>query len=188
MLKLWCYIFLSLLILSNCQSNNNVIYSKNNDIKIAIYDEKEKEYLEKIILFKKNDAEMVYKGNFLLIKNINEDVLFYILNIIRLEMDIIAANMANVNTTRTENGGPYIRKYLKITIEDGIEIVEDNKRQSALVYDPAHPDAIKTGELKGYLRKPNVDIITEQVDMITKSRLYERIYEYAKDTYKNIIW
>jgi flagellar basal-body rod protein FlgC len=179
---------LFLLILSNCQSNKNVNYSEKKDIRIAIYDEKEKEYLEKIILYKKNDMEMIYDGNFLLIKNINEDVLIYILSIIRLEMDIIADNMANVNTTRTANGGPFLRKYLKITIEDGIEIVEDNENQLALKYAPSHPDAIKTGEAKGYVRMPNVDMVTEQVNMIIKSRLYERIYEYAKDTYKNIIW
>jgi flagellar basal body rod protein FlgC len=42
--------------------------------------------------------------------------------------------------------------------------------------------------MEGYLRMPNVDIVLEMVDMIAKNRLYKRIFEYAKNIYKNIIW
>lgn len=42
-----------------------------------------------------------------------------------------------------------------------------------LVYDPSHPDAIPTGEQKGYVIMPNVNVVTEMVDMISATRAYE---------------
>jgi flagellar basal-body rod protein FlgC len=180
--------FLFVLFFSNCQTSRFVNFSENKEIKIAIYNDGEQEFLENFILYKKYDVKMIYNGNFLTIKNINEDILIDILRVIQFDLDIIADNMANANTTRTVNGGPYIRKYLKISVENGIEIIEDTKSPLRYVYDPSHPDAIITGEMKDYVRMPNVDIVLENVDMIAKSRLYGRIFEYAKNTYKNIIW
>jgi flagellar basal-body rod protein FlgC len=58
----------------------------------------------------------------------------------------------------------------------GVRIVEINKDLDAdprLVYDPTHPDAIKTGSQKGYVEMPNVNIVEEMVDMISASRSYE---------------
>jgi flagellar basal-body rod protein FlgC len=188
MIKKWHYLFLFALFFSSCQTGRYVNFSDNKEIKIAIYNDNEREFLENLILYKKYDVEMIYNGNFLTIKNINEDIIIDILIIIQLNLDIIADNMANVNTTRTSKGGPYIRKYLNITIEDGIEIIEDTRSPLRIVYDPIHPDAIKTGEMEGYLKMPNVDIVLETVDMIAKNRLYERIFEHAKNIYKNIIW
>jgi flagellar basal-body rod protein FlgC len=188
MLKNGIIFFLFVLFFSNCQTSRFVNFSENKEVKIAIYNDSEREYLENLIFYKKYDVEIIYNGNFLIIKNIDEDILIYILRVIRLNIDIIADNMANVNTTRTVNGGPYIRKYLKISIENGIEIIEDIRSPLRYVYDPSHPDAIITGEMKDYVKMPNVDIVLENVDMIAKSSLYERIFEYAKNTYKNIIW
>ena len=42
-----------------------------------------------------------------------------------------------------------------------------------LVYDPTHPDAIKTGPRKGYVEFPNLNIVNEMVDMISATRSYE---------------
>jgi len=109
----------------------------------------------------------------------------------RLRMDTISQNIANVNTTRTENGQPYRRKtvlfeeksasvpfseYLSKGIANnsagsGVRvtaIVEDQapfKRE----YDPGHPDA----DEEGYVLRPNVDVITEMVNMISSTRAYE---------------
>ncbi|UXI60071.1 flagellar basal body rod protein FlgC, partial [Treponema pallidum] len=44
---------------------------------------------------------------------------------------------------------------------------------SRLVYDPTHPDAILSGPKAGYVEYPNVDIVTEMVDLISASRAYE---------------
>lgn len=109
----------------------------------------------------------------------------------RLRMDIIAQNIANVNTTRTENGTPYKRKTVVFEERNSKEsfssllssgnqgnltgkgvkvsgIVEDNSPFKR-VYEPGHPDANE----EGYVLMPNVDIVTEMVNMISASRAYE---------------
>lgn len=109
----------------------------------------------------------------------------------RLRMDVISQNIANVNTTRTENGNPYRRKttvfeeknpttpfstYLTESSREkftssGVRvsrIVEDST-PFRMVYEPGHPDA----DVNGYVRMPNVDIITEMVNMISATRAYE---------------
>lgn len=105
----------------------------------------------------------------------------------RLRMDTIASNIANVNTTRGENGQPYRRKIAvfqenlqtelnKSTggMEDklkGVKAVGIVDDQSPLrkVYDPSNPDADKDG----YVSMPNVNILNEMADMITATRTYE---------------
>ena len=112
----------------------------------------------------------------------------------RLRMDVISNNIANVNTTRTEDGTPFKRRYvvfeprdtrdksfsrilageMKGTSQrpgDGVRAVgiEADMSQGKLVYDPGHPDA----NADGYVELPNVDIVNEMVDMITASRAYE---------------
>ena len=108
----------------------------------------------------------------------------------RMRMDLISQNIANANTTRTEDGTPYRRqslllgtdittpfsKYLsgstKEVLGDGkvkIQgIVEDNS-DFRRVYEPDNPEA----DEEGYVSYPNVDIVTEMVDMISASRSYE---------------
>jgi len=116
----------------------------------------------------------------------------------RVRLDVIADNMANVNTTRTDEGGPFRRSrvimrprvespywrspFLPENMDNGIgrgvrvvEIQKDNseKNPNRLVWDPTHPDAIKSGPREGYVEMPNVDVVTEMVDMISASRSYE---------------
>lgn len=101
----------------------------------------------------------------------------------RLRMDVVAGNIANQNTTRTENGEAYRRKiavfseqFVNSTVPSktqisgvrATEIIEDD---SALqpVYDPNHPDANE----EGYYYLPNVDVLNEMVDLMVASRAYE---------------
>ena len=114
----------------------------------------------------------------------------------RTRLDVIADNIANVNSTRTEEGGVYHRKrvifrprvsqpywrgpFVPRTMDNGIgngvrivKIEEDRDTKPRLVYDPTHPDAIKSGPRKGYVEYPNVNIVNEMVDMIAASRSYE---------------
>ena len=114
----------------------------------------------------------------------------------RTRADVIADNIANVSTTRTAEGGPYRRSraimrprvdspywrspFLPEGLDNGIgagvkvaEIQKDYKSENKLVYDPTHPDAIVSGPRAGYVEMPNVDIVTEMVDMIAASRAYE---------------
>ncbi|MFT3985880.1 MAG: flagellar basal body rod protein FlgC [Lachnospiraceae bacterium] len=110
----------------------------------------------------------------------------------RYRMDIISQNVANANTTRTEDGTPYRRKivtfYEKTTnpssfdtilaksrgqdVGDGVKVsgvYEDNTEEMKKVYDPSHPDA----DEDGYVWYPNVNIVTEMTNMIDSSRAYE---------------
>lgn len=107
----------------------------------------------------------------------------------RLRTDIISQNIANVNTTRDENGQPYKRRtvvfeekpsnsfndYLSVassSIGNGVKvsaIVEDNTTPMTMVYDPSHPDA----DEEGYVYYPNVNTVTEMTNMIDVSRAYE---------------
>jgi len=114
----------------------------------------------------------------------------------RVRMDVIADNMANVNTTRTTDGGPFKRSrvvmrpmvdspywrspFLPDSLDNGIgrgvrvlEIQKDNSTEHQLRWDPTHPDAIQSGPRAGYVELPNVDIVTEMVDLISASRSYE---------------
>jgi flagellar basal-body rod protein FlgC len=108
----------------------------------------------------------------------------------RVRMDVISQNIANVNTTRTSQGGPYRRKLVVLkeirpdsfeSILDkvkgkysgkGVEVVqisEDVQTPLRRVYDPGHPDA----DQNGYVEYPNVNIVSEMVDMISATRAYE---------------
>jgi len=114
----------------------------------------------------------------------------------RLRLDVIADNLANVNTTRTAEGGPYRRSrvvfrprvrqpywrspFLPERLEDkiglGVRVVSIEKDMDSdlvLKWDPTHPDAIKTGPKTGYVELPNVNVVSEMVDMISASRAYE---------------
>lgn len=115
------------------------------------------------------------------------------LNAQRLRMNLISSNIANINTTRTEDGGPYKRKdavfeavHKEIfgqTLEKHLadvrvkEIVED-KRPHIIKYDPGHPDADKDG----YVAMPNINIVEEMVNMISASRSYEANVSAIKAT------
>ncbi|MES2201111.1 MAG: flagellar basal body rod protein FlgC [candidate division FCPU426 bacterium] len=110
----------------------------------------------------------------------------------RLRMDTVANNIANVNTTRTAEGGPYRR--LRVVFEprqseplfllplepkeramaqlsQGVRVtgVSPDPAGAKMVYDPGHPDA----DAKGYVAMPNINIVNEMVDMISASRAYE---------------
>lgn len=109
----------------------------------------------------------------------------------RLRMDTISQNLANINTTRTDSGGPYRRKitlfeeitggksfsnmldqylgeYSKVGGVKVNKIVED-KSPFVSVYDPTHPDANK----EGYVLMPNVNSLEEMTNLISANRSYE---------------
>ncbi len=106
----------------------------------------------------------------------------------RLRMDVVAENLANAQTTRGADGQPYRRKVV-MTQEAGstfgstldgaikgggsggvrVTQIAQDATPNRLVYDPGHPDA----DARGYVSMPNVQPVTEMVDLITASRGYE---------------
>ena len=110
----------------------------------------------------------------------------------RLRMNVTAENIANAETTKGADGNPYRRK--EVTLQSvgqagtfgsqlsramgtsgvapgGVQAtaITEDQTNGKLVYDPSHPDA----DDEGYVRMPNVDTVTEMVDLIDAQRAYE---------------
>lgn len=109
----------------------------------------------------------------------------------RIRAEVVAANMANAETTRTADGGPYRRQHVVFTSEApqgnfggqllGMTGPTDGQvggvRVSAVVadrgdplrrYDPGHPDA----DTNGYVSYPDINPLTEMVDLMGATRAY----------------
>ncbi|MGC2299146.1 MAG: flagellar basal body rod protein FlgC [Acidobacteriaceae bacterium] len=109
----------------------------------------------------------------------------------RIRAEVVAANMANAETTRTADGGPYLRQHVVFSADSpkssfaGQFLGEDGQsnqgiggvRVSAVVadqgnplrrYDPGHPDADKDG----YVSYPDINPLTEMVDLMGATRAY----------------
>jgi flagellar basal-body rod protein FlgC len=111
----------------------------------------------------------------------------------RLRMDVVANNLANVNTTRTPNGGPFRRQQVAFSpmsasfgetlaglsgddaadgaTHGGVQVsgILPDMRPFKRVYQPGHPDA----DAQGYVSLPNIETVTEMVDMMSATRAYE---------------
>jgi flagellar basal-body rod protein FlgC len=109
----------------------------------------------------------------------------------RLRMDVTAENLANAQSTRGADGQPYRRKDVVLQQRDGgtafgsmlntamgssgsangveVAAIVEDETDFRLVYDPGHPDA----NAEGYVEMPNVNPVTEMVDLISASRGYE---------------
>lgn len=112
----------------------------------------------------------------------------------RFRMDVISENIANVSTTRTEDGTPYRRKIVTFEekeLNNGVasfknilkestaayngngvkvsQVSEDYDTDFIMEYDPSHPDA----DENGYVSYPNVNTVTEMTNLIDASRSYE---------------
>lgn len=104
----------------------------------------------------------------------------------RNRLEVIATNLANVHTTRTEEGGPYRKKDIIFASHDvsdekfgallkkkveGVKVdaIQESNKTFERIFDPAHPDADKAG----YVMLPNVNVMEEMVDMMSATRSYE---------------
>ena len=132
----------------------------------------------------------------------------------RLKMDVVSNNIANATTTRTNEGdGPYRRRRvvmqpvntrtrwkspvypfgLRAGDDEGVRVLKIERDETSpvrLVFDPSHPDAVKAGPKKGYVEYPNVDIVSEMVDMIAASRSYEansQVIQGAKSMFQSAL-
>jgi flagellar basal-body rod protein FlgC len=118
------------------------------------------------------------------------------LNAQRLRLDVISNNIANAETTRTQQGGPYKRQEVVFSAEgeqrtflphwvparrnsaatpalpvEGVQVnrIQQDETPGQRVYDPTHPDA----DAEGYVEYPNVNIVTEMTNMLSATRSYE---------------
>lgn len=111
----------------------------------------------------------------------------------RKRMDIIASNLANIETTRTEDGGPYRRKIVMMSPKkmggadesfyshlEGVMVddVAEDQNPFKKIYNPGHPDA----NTEGYVLKPNIDLIVEITNMLMARRVFEANVAAIKTT------
>ena len=105
----------------------------------------------------------------------------------RIRMNAISSNLANIETTRTPDGGPYRKREVVFqsstegfanTLDNqmrdavqGVKVsqVQASPRPPRMVYDPSHPDANDQGEVA----MPNISLVEETADMMSASRAYE---------------
>ncbi|MBM3268376.1 MAG: flagellar basal body rod protein FlgC [Candidatus Sericytochromatia bacterium] len=97
----------------------------------------------------------------------------------RFWLELVANNMANAQTTRTPEGGPYRRKLpvfsqildQELGVATGVQVtgVVPDQRPLQKTYKPGHPDA----DRDGFVLMPNVNVVTEMVDMISIQRSYD---------------
>jgi flagellar basal-body rod protein FlgC len=115
----------------------------------------------------------------------------------RQRLTAIANNIANLNTTRNEQGElePYRAKFVTFQTAEskkgafgaaGVKVssVETSQAEPLWRYQPSHPDAVKDGPKAGYVAYPNVNMMEEFTDALTASRAYEAnvgVIEVTKD-------
>lgn len=106
----------------------------------------------------------------------------------RTRMNLISSNLANANSTRTAEGGPYRRKDAVFSATPSspgsfgqalnraadarkvaVTQINEDQRPPRMQYEPGHPDA----DPQGYVAYPNVNVVEEMADMISASRSYE---------------
>ena len=99
----------------------------------------------------------------------------------RTRLNVASSNLANVQTTRTPEGGPYRRRDVVLSARRrdpggatgmagvAVERIQEDHSPPRLEFDPGHPDA----NADGYVAYPNVNLVEEMVDMITASRAYQ---------------
>lgn len=108
----------------------------------------------------------------------------------RVRMDVVSSNVANLETTRTAEGGPYQRKVVRFAAASAAlpfaEVVQrfaggagtgvvltqvgvDEVTPFRTVYDPTHLDA----NVDGYVELPNVDLVREMTDLASANRSYQ---------------
>lgn len=107
----------------------------------------------------------------------------------RLRLDLVSSNLANAQTTRTPEGGPYRRRDVALATDVARgrfgEILHDELEEPTytvevqeivpdtapprMVFDPNHPDA----DPSGYVAMPNINAVEEMVNMITVMRSYQ---------------
>ena len=114
------------------------------------------------------------------------EILSSALSVSRLRVNVLSSNIANAETTRTAEGGPYKRKDVvqiakntpgdfantldRLTLSTPqVQAVIEDQSDPRSVYQPGHPDADKDGNVK----YPNINVVTSMTDLMSATRLYQ---------------
>ena len=114
------------------------------------------------------------------------EVIASALSATRLRVNVLASNVANAETTRTPEGGPYKRKDIvqmakpfqgsfasaldRMSLaQPAVAKVIEDQTDPRRVYQPGHPDA----DAQGYVAYPNINVVSTMTDLMSASRLYQ---------------
>jgi flagellar basal-body rod protein FlgC len=117
------------------------------------------------------------------------DVLSAGLSVARMRVNILASNIANAETTRTDEGGPYKRRDIvqvgmpqtddtqgfdsllkkASLVKPSVRAVVADQEEPRKVFQPGHPDA----DGNGFVEYPNINVVTTMTDLMSASRLYQ---------------
>ena len=116
----------------------------------------------------------------------------------RMRMNTVASNMANAQSTRTEAGGPYVKKevsFASMQINPGesdglvgvkVNAVVEDQKPPMIIHDPGHPDADENGNVS----MPNINVMEEMVNMMMALRAYEanvKAFNMSKGMYQKAL-
>jgi flagellar basal-body rod protein FlgC len=104
------------------------------------------------------------------------------LSVSRLRVNVLAANIANAETSRTEEGGPYVKRMVQQVAQPFTDIMDNvmlakpevraviaDQRAPREVYKPGHPDADENGIVK----MPNINVVEEMTELMSASKAYQ---------------
>ncbi len=104
----------------------------------------------------------------------------------RMRLNVLSSNIANAQTTRTPEGGPYKRRDVVVMSNDvksnfssvldrmslqrpSVAAVVADQKPPRMVYEPGHPDA----DANGYVAYPNINVVETMTDLMSAARLYQ---------------
>ncbi|MCI5065310.1 flagellar basal body rod protein FlgC [bacterium] len=104
------------------------------------------------------------------------------LSVARMRVNVLASNIANAETTRTDEGGPYKKRMVVQVAQPFTDVLDDvtlakpevkavleDTKAPKTVYQPGHPDANEDG----YVEYPNINVVAEMTELMSASRAYE---------------
>jgi flagellar basal body rod protein FlgC len=164
-----------------------MFFSCGKSVSIMTYNPAQKARIKNVLVYNKHDVEVLERGNFLTISKVNKEVLADILQTEYLNIQLLLSNINNANTTKLRDGYEYKKQKLFISDITGIKIMEDPDTTGRLIYDPTHPEAMRTGKLAGFVKFPNINVKEEYIELIDSMQLFNAVAAYARAQDSDII-
>jgi flagellar basal body rod protein FlgC len=164
-----------------------VCVSCGKSVSLMTYNAEQKSRIKNVLIYNKHDVEIVERGNFLTINKVSKEVLTDILQTEYLNIQLLLSNINNANTTKMKDGYEYKKQKLMISDITGVHIVEDPDSTGRLIYDPTHPEAIRTGKSAGFVKFPNINVKEEYIALLDSRQLFNAVVAYIKANNSDVI-
>ena len=164
-----------------------LFFSCAKSVSIMTYNQEQKARIKNVLMYNKHDVEIVERGNFLTINKATKEVLSDILQTEYLNIQLVLSNINNANTTKMKDGYEYRKQKLFVSDLTGIQIMEEPDSHVRLVYDPTHPEAIRSGKSAGFVQFPNINVKEEYIALLDSRQLFNSVVSYVKTNNTDII-